>query len=88
MIRLTHLVPASAALLALGIAVASAQPADRQPKAVMELFTSQGCSSCPPADALFAELMEQGALPGIDTAQASQAAARLRARATSQRPHG
>lgn len=51
--------------IALGIAAlfvlaqsSSAEGARTRPKAVVELFTSQGCASCPPADALLTSLAE------------------------------
>ncbi|RYD81228.1 MAG: DUF1223 domain-containing protein, partial [Sphingomonadales bacterium] len=53
------------ALLALGLPASSLAGEFRQgPKAVLELFTSQGCSSCPQADAM---LDEMGKRPDVVT---------------------
>jgi hypothetical protein len=52
-------------LLLLIFAFAIFASAESKPVVVVELFTSEGCSSCPPADALFRDLQVRG-FPGAE----------------------
>ncbi len=58
------LVAASLLALSCGGSAGSSPPQDGNGIAVIELFTSQGCSSCPPADELLSKLDKESALRG------------------------
>jgi hypothetical protein len=62
--RIVPLLAVVIAIAALALTTHGAAPTLGKTPVVVELFTSQGCSSCPPADALIHEIASDPALRG------------------------